>query len=104
MLHSIFNFDIISFLCVCGVGAVWLSFIQLSEVSMMSAASSQSEKVKSTSKRTEAGGGFSVLGVGGKASASFGKATSTGSLKVNLLLYLVVHTRKRHVCTQKNNL
>ena len=49
---------------------------------MMSAASKQSEEIKKTSVRREAGGGGSFLGFGAKASTSFGKTTSTGEATV----------------------
>lgn len=52
--------------------------LQLSTVSMMSAASQTSERVKQTAKQEESGGGGGFFGIGAKASTSFGKTTSTG--------------------------
>ncbi|CAM9586326.1 unnamed protein product [Ectocarpus fasciculatus] len=54
----------------------------MSKVSMMSAASKKSEDIRSKSVNTEGGAGGSFLGVGGKASTRFGRATSVGEVKV----------------------
>eukprot|EP00752_Nemacystus_decipiens_P018566 g16645.t1 len=50
----------------------------LSTVSMMSAASVTSERVKQTARQEERGGGGGFFGIGAKAATSFGQTTSTG--------------------------
>jgi len=55
---------------------------QVSEVQMMSAASSKIEDIKSKSTQGQASVSGRYGGFSGKASASFGKATSTGRVEV----------------------
>eukprot|EP00903_Cladosiphon_okamuranus_P009929 g9426.t1 len=50
----------------------------VSTVSMMSAASQTSERVKQTATQREVGGGGGLFGIGAKAATSYGKTTSTG--------------------------